>query len=416
MTRAGGITIGYLTGQYPRGTDTFIQREVAAIRATGTEVVTFSIRRPDHPDELDESQRVELDRTISVLPVSAGRVALAHLASAVRAPGAYLRTAALAVATAAPGAAGLARQLAYFAESAVLARHLRRAGVRHLHNHFADSSCTVAMLASSLSGIPFSFTLHGPKVFFAADTWRIDAKLRAASFCSCISWFARSQAAVLAPDRIDACHVVHCGVDPSIVRPSTAEPGGQRLLFVGRLAEEKGLNVLVAAVAELAADRPGLALDVVGDGPERERVSDEIRRRGLDDVVTLHGHRTPARVADLVAATNVFVLPSFAEGVPVSLMEAMAAGVPVVATAVGGVGELVEHGRSGLVTRPGDVAALRDAIAVLLDDPALRAAMGAEGAAKVRAEFDSRIEARRLLALVMDSVDGRPSATRPEPV
>ena len=409
------LHLAYLTGEYPRATDTFIQREVAGHRCRGVVVSTFAIRRPAPEDLRSDTQERERVATSAVLPAPAGSVVLAHARLLLRRPSTYLRAARLARHTARPGLRGHLLQVAYFVEAGLLANELRRRRVDHLHNHLADSSCTVAMLASELSGVPFSFTLHGPTIFFEAHTWRLDEKLRRAAFCSCISYFARSQAAVFAPERLDRFHVVHCGVDSVGVIPSAAECGRARVLYVGRLTSLKGMSVLLDAMVAIRDAVPRVELVVIGDGPDRDAFEAHARRLGIDSSVSFRGVRSPQEVADALASTDVFVLPSFAEGVPVSLMEALAAGVPVVSTPVGGVTELVEHGVNGMLVRPADPDALASAVTELLGDPDRRREMGAAGRRAVAADFDADIESGRLLRLIRDHAAGVPSAIRPEP-
>jgi glycosyltransferase involved in cell wall biosynthesis len=195
-------------------------------------------------------------------------------------------------------------------------------------------------------------------------------------------------------------HVVHCGIDPARYGPAPDKAAGQRLLFVGRLAAVKGVPVLLTAFAGLRRAFPGASLTLIGDGPERARLAAEAARLGLTGAVTFAGTRAQDEVAAALAQTDIFVLPSFAEGVPVVLMEAMASRLPVVATAIAGVPELVEHGVAGLLVPPGDALALEQALKRLLGDPGLRQRMGAAGRAAVVAGFDGATEAAKLAALL----------------
>jgi glycosyltransferase involved in cell wall biosynthesis len=407
------MKIAYLTGEYPRATDTFIQREVAALRDEGMEVLTCSIRRTGDEHLVGEEQRHEAARTFHVLsavatPLTMARAELAMLPRL----GRYVRALALAWRIAPKGIKGRLYNLIYFTEAVVLAHHLRKSGVQHLHNHIAKSSCTVAMLASELSGIPYSFTLHGPDIFFAPDHWRLDEKIARAQFVACISEFCRSQAMLFsAQDHWDKLKIIHCGVDPDRYAPG--ERDGTRLLFVGRLAAVKGVPVLLDALAEARQTRPDLTLTLVGDGPDRSALEALAAARQLAGAVTFAGYKSQSEVADLLARHDALVLPSFAEGVPVVLMEAMAARMPAIATAVGGVSELVEDGATGCLVAPGDAAALRDAILRVMGDSALRQNMGAAGRAKVEAHFTTRSEAARLARLIRSGSD-LPREKRPE--
>ena len=369
--------VAYLTGEYPRATDTFIQREVAALRAHGLSVETCSIRRTGVEHHLGDEQRTEAARTFHVLEQTARPLnsLKAHLA-ALRDPGRYLRALSLAWKTAPGGIKGHIYNLIYFAEAVVLADHMRRRGVVHLHNHIAKSSCTVAMLASSVSGIPYSFTLHGPDIFFEPYHWRLAEKIERAAFVACISHFCRSQAMIFSsPAQWDRLHIVHCGVDPSLY-DSPRGPAGKRLLFVGRLAAVKGVPVLFRAMQALAADHPDLSLTLIGDGPERRTLEDQARAMGLSSIVHFAGYKGQAEVAAALRETDILLLPSFAEGLPVVLMEALAARVPVLTTRIAGVGELVEDGVSGRLVAPGDPGSLAVSLQALLEaTPEARAAM-----------------------------------------
>lgn len=407
------LSIAYLTGEYPRATDTFIQREVAQLRAQGLTVQTCSIRRTAAEHHTGPEQRSEAAQTFHVLEaaLSPRCLIVAHLA-AWRRPGAWLRALRLAWRSSPGGVIATLYQFIYLAEAAVLAQHLRARGMTHLHNHIAKSSCTVAMLMSEMSGIPYSFTLHGPDIFYEPYRWRLDEKVARASFVACISHFARSQAMVFSDaSHWDKLHIVHCGVDPALydAPPPTA---AAHLVFVGRLAGVKGVPVLFEAVQRLIADHPAVRLTLVGDGPERAGLQARARRMGLGGHVDFVGYRAQAEVADLLSDATALVLPSFAEGLPVVLMEALAARLPVVTTRIAGVPELVEDGVSGLLVPPGDPEALRAALARLLADPDLRRRMGEAGRARVAVDFASATEAAWLARLLAGYASGAPPATR----
>jgi glycosyltransferase involved in cell wall biosynthesis len=407
MTNPLPGAVAWLTGEYPRATDTFIQREVAALRELGFDVRTVSIRRTGPEHLVGPEQRAEQAGTFHVLEATARplRHIGAHLAALRASPRRYLRALALAWRTAPPGLRGRLYNLIYFAEAVTLGQWMRARGIVHLHNHIAKASCTVAMLAGELTGIPWSFTLHGPDDLWEPRQWRLDAKIARAAFVACISDFARAQAMLWSDRRHwDRLHVVHCGVDPArYAGPGQPEAGA--LLYVGRLAAVKGLPVLFAALAAARRERPDLRLTLIGDGPERAALTAECAALGIADIVTFAGYQSQDAVAAALRRAATLVLPSFAEGVPVVLMEAMAAGRPVVATRVGGVAELVEDGVSGLLVPPGDDRALAAAILRALRDDGR---MGAAGRAAVAAGFDSRTEAARLAILLVASVTGAP--------
>ncbi len=408
--------IAYLTGEYPRASDTFIQREVANLRALGHEVLTCSIRTTGAEHLVGPEQREEHAHTFKVLDALRNPAVTlkAHLRW-MKTPGRYLSTMSLAWRSAPKGIKGRLYNLIYFVEAGVLAAKLADEGVTHLHNHIAKASCTVAMLVGALSGLRWSFTIHGPDIFFEPHHWRIDEKAARAAFVACISHFCRSQLMCF----VDAqhwtkLHIVHCGVDPARYAPAP-ERSGLRALFVGRLAAVKGVPILIESIARLAAKYPDLTLRLVGDGPDRKALEAEVTRRGLQDRVVFLGYKSQAEVAEELAQTDVFVLPSFAEGVPVVLMEAMAAQVPVLTTRIAGVPELVEDGVSGRVVAPGDVSAFAGALDDMLSKRDDLSRLGKAGRAKVVADFDAAAEAKWLSEIICVYSTGGPSpALRPQ--
>lgn len=404
--------VAWLTGEYVRVSHTFIQREVAALRALGFDLRTFSIRRTGPENLVGPEQRDEANRTFYVLEAARRPLvaAVSHGAALRRSPMSWLRMLRAAWGTSAPGVKGRLYGLIYFHEAVVLARELRRQGVVHLHNHFAMASCTVARLAAPLAGISWSFTLHGPDDLSEPLRWRLDDKVAQADFVACISSYALSQVMLHSPrTHWTKLHVVHCGIDPErYARPRVSPP--DRLIFVGRLAAQKGVPVLLAAFARARKIRPSLCLTLVGDGPDRRALEAEVQAMNLGDAVTFLGYLNQEAVAQKLSESTALVLPSFAEGVPVVLMEAMASGLPVVATRVAGVAELVEDGVSGLLVPPADEEALARAILEVTGNAAGQ--MGAAGRTRVSAEFNLRREAACLARLVLWARAGGPRPGR----
>ena len=396
IRQVGGLRIAYLTGAYPRATDTFIQREVAALRERGVEVHTFAVRRPAADQHIGPAQAAEAASTTYLLPASAWVVVRA-LAAAGRHPRRFLGAAALARRTHPRGVRGALTQCAYFLEAAVLARQLRRLSVQHVHNHFPDSSGTVAMLAAHLAGVRFSFTMHGAEILRDVAKWRLDEKVARAAFGVSVSWYGRAQAMLVSPPEAwPRLHVVRCGIDADQYPPTHHSGQRSQVLFVGRIDPVKGVPVLLDAFVAVLRDRPSARLTLVGDGPGRDAAQQQAVALGIDRAVHFAGYATSAEVAEHLAAADVFVLPSFFEGIPVSLMEAMAAQVPVVASQLPGIAELVEHGEHGYLVPAGHTEQLAERITALLSQPAVRQRMGVAGRAKVQAEFDVSVAAAQL--------------------
>ncbi|MCB2105054.1 MAG: glycosyltransferase family 4 protein [Rhodobacteraceae bacterium] len=402
--------IAYLTGEYPKVSHTFIQREVAALRAHGVDVMTCTVRRAPARDVVGADQQEEQARTFCILDAARNPLRLlgAHLALIRRSPARWFEALRLAWRTRPPGLKALLWQAFYFAEAGVLARHLQKAGATHLHNHFANSSCSVAMLTSVMSGVPFSFTEHGPAIFFEVGKWHLGEKVARASFVACISHFCRSQMMLFSdPAHWHKFSIVHCGVEPARYGAVPRGDFAQRALFIGRMDPVKGVPVLLRAFGDVARDYPGARLDLVGDGPAMRDFTAMAQTTGVADRVRFLGYRNQDEVAAHLAEADMLVLPSFAEGVPVVLMEAMASRIPVIASRVAGVAELVEDGQSGFVLPPGDERSLATSLRTLFDAPERCREMGLAGRAKVEVEFDIRTEAARLAGQFAAAEDRR---------
>lgn len=407
--------LAWLTGTYVLVSQTFIRREVMALREGGWDVRTFSIRRGGQEQLVGPDLESEAAGTFYVLEAaSRPAVALrAHWEALRRTPGRWARMLGAALRTSSPGIVGRAYGFIYFHEAVVLAAELRRQGVVHLHNHFAAGSCTVARLAAPLAGITWSFTVHGPDDLLEPIRWRFDDKVREADFVACISSFACSQVMLHTPRSTwDKLHIVHCGIEPERYR-RPRRPVPDRLVFVGRLVAAKGVPVLLQALALARRAKPSLTIVLVGDGPDRAVLEAEARALGLGDAVSFLGYRNQEEVAELLAESTALVLPSFAEGVPVVLMEAMAAGLPVVTTRIAGIAELVEDGVSGRLVPPSDEEALARALLDVTGGDVVR--MGEAGRAEVTEHFNLRTEAARLSRLLTWALTGGPRpARRPE--
>lgn len=394
--------IAYVTGEYPKVSHTFIQREIMALRQLGAKVLTCTVRRPLAKTIVGADQQAEAAATYCVMDAALAprRLLAAHFALLTRSPGRWFSALRLAFATRPPGLKALVWQAFYFAEAGVLARHMQDQGVVHMHNHFGDSSGSLTMLASELSGIPFSITMHGPSLFFEARWWHIDAKVARAGFIACISHFCRSQV-MLFSDQIhwDKLRIVHCGVEPTTYGHHPRRDFTGHLVFVGRLDAVKGVSLLLQAFAAARSDYPNAHLTIAGDGPARNMLEAQAKALGVQAAVQFAGYLDESAVTALLDDADMLVLPSFAEGVPVVLMEAMASRLPVIATQVGGVPELVDDGLSGFLVPPGDVENLTVRLRALLGDQGLCARMGEAGRQKVLKEHDIAVEAAWLYQL-----------------
>lgn len=415
MGGAALMRIAYLTGEYPRATDTFIQREVAGLRALGVDVHTFSVRPTGAEHIVGPEQQAERDRTTTLLPPHLLHLLHAHFSLLFRAPRRYGQGLWLAWVGRSPGLKALLYQLIYFIEAGTLAHALKQRQIQHLHNHLADSSCTVAMLAATLAGIRFSFTIHGPAIFFEPYRWRLDLKVQQALFVSCISYYCRAQLMLFCPsDQWPKLHIVHCAVDLKRFTPVIHQPSGKRLLYTGRLAAAKGLPILLQALAQVVPHHPELVLTLVGDGSDRTALETLAADLKLTPYIKFVGYQSQDAVCQYLHNSDIFVLPSFSEGLPVALMEALAAGVPVITTAIAGISELVEDDVNGYLIPPGAVEPIVLKLEQLLSDANLRQRMGKAGRRKVTQDFNLDQEVPWLKQVMEAALFGQTEALRPQ--
>jgi glycosyltransferase involved in cell wall biosynthesis len=399
--------VAYIISEYPKVSHTFVMREVDALRRRGVLVDTVSIRRTPEGGLLSAEDRRAAAETFAVLPVSPKRLVSAHAARLARAPTRYLQALATAFRAGPAGSRNRLWQLFYFAEAGVLADELGHRGTDHLHAHFVNVACSVTMLAAEMLGKPFSFTMHGPLEFDNVELHGIVPKTQRAAFVACISDFCRAQMMRLVDPRLwPRLHVIHCGIDPAepVVNGerSATERRPVEIVSVGRLAPMKGFAVLIDAVSRLVAMGADVHLTVIGDGPDRPSLEARAASELPVGVATFTGALEPAGVAAHLRRADVFCLASFAEGVPVVLMEAMAAALPVVATAIMGIPELVAP-EAGTLVPPGRSDLLADALLAFVDDPELRVRAGVAGRAVVRDLFDVNTSADQLADLYRSS-------------
>ncbi|MBW4512726.1 MAG: glycosyltransferase family 4 protein [Scytonematopsis contorta HA4267-MV1] len=399
------MRIAYLTGEYPRATDTFIQREVITLRKLGVDVHTFSVRPTGEEHMVGEEQKLERLSTFYILPVNPINLLLAHLSLLFSSPKKYIGAIKLAWSTSQPGFRGAFYQLFYFLEAGILAKQIKQRQIVHLHNHIAEGSGTVAMLASEMGSFTYSFTLHGPYIFFRAYQWRLDEKIKRALFVSCISNYARSQGMIFAPqENWNRMHIIHCGIDPALFQTVSHKKQGKNLLFVGRLVAAKGLLILLESLVILKRLHPDISLTVVGNGSEREHLEQMTYSLGLCESVNYVGYKSQSEVREYLQQTDVFVMSSFAEGIPVVLMEAMASGVPVVATQIAGISELVEDSVNGYLVPPGNSLELAESIKKLLNNSQIRETFGKKGREKVEENFNINHEVAKLHSLITNAL------------
>lgn len=377
--------IAYLVSEYPKVSHSFIRREIRALEKRGWQILRLSIRGWNSV-LVDPADIEERDKTLFVLKGGAWGLAAAAARIFALRPRRFLKALFLALRMMRHSDRPFVWHLIYLAEACRILPQLEKRHINHLHVHFGTNPAEVAMLASELGRISYSMTIHGAEEFDRAAAVHLAEKIRRAQLVVAVSSFGRSQLFRL----VDAScwkkiHVVHCGIDEAFAAPTRVElPMAGRLVCVGRLCDEKGQLLLVEAAAILAREGRAFELVLVGDGKHRPLLEDLIARHGLAGHVRITGWATGDQVREEMLAARGVVLPSFAEGLPVVLMEAMALGRPVLTTYVAGIPELVIDGDTGWLFPAGSVEDLAAAMRACLDSPdEVLQAMG--GKARVRA-------------------------------
>lgn len=395
------MNIAYLVNQYPKTSHSFIRREIVALEAAGISISRFSIRSlaAEIIDEADKQEasktRYVLQKGVSGLLGSTINVALTH-------PLRFLKAVKLAYTVGYSSDRGLVYHLAYLAEACVLFRWFTQAKISHVHTHFGTNSATVAMLCHELGGPPYSITVHGPEEFDKPQAISLTKKIEQAAFVISVCSFGRSQLYRWCNyQQWSKIQVVRCGVDEMFLKqPYTPLPKQPRFVCIGRLSEQKGHLLLVEAAGQLAAAGHSFKLVLVGDGPLRTQIETMIHQFHLENHVEITGWATNEQVQQQILASQVMVVPSFAEGLPVVIMESLALCRPVISTYIAGIPELVQPGKSGWLVPSGSVSALKEAMQVAICTPLDQLEqMGKTGAKLVAQNHNVATEAKKLATL-----------------
>lgn len=386
------MKVAYLVNQYPAVSHTFIRREIAALEAKGMVIERFSIRRSEH-GLVDQDDIAETSRTTVLLDANAFFLLLQTLSVLVRHPLRFVRALAAATKMGLRSQRGLLRNLGYLVVACELRDRLSRSDCKHVHAHFGTNPAAVARLCALLGGPGFSFTVHGPEEF--DNVWAISLreKIQDAEFVVAVSSFGRSQLLRLSSvDDWSKIIVVRCAVDDQYLQidpPSIPEE--PNLVCVGRLCEQKGQHLLVKAAAKARDAGAEFRVVLVGDGELRESIESLIERLGLSERFTITGWMAGAEVRAELGRARALVLPSFAEGLPVVIMEALALGRPALTTYIAGIPELVQPGKCGWLVPAGSVDALAEAIqTVAAASAAQLEELGREGRRRVEQMHNAR--------------------------
>jgi len=401
------LPVAYVLGTFPQASQTFIAREIRGLRRLGVPLLIFARGRRDK-EALEEPDRSWYQEVLFAPAVWGWAGLVSNLHFIVRTPGLYARTLISLLRLPHRPRVLAVRAFSLMLTGAWIAREIERAGgCRQVHAHFALAQTEVAMAVSGLLGCPFSFTAHARDIY--ATPSALEEKIRAAAVVvTCTAYnveYLRGLCADVPPDHVA---LVHHGVE--VEAKSTAYRAGRSdgseplVLAAGRLIEKKGFDTLVAACAELGRRGVAFRCRILGTGPLEQALRGQIRSAGLDHRIELAGWVSPETVSREMAEATVFTMPSRIsgtgdrDGIPNVVLEAMAAGLPVVATRVSGIPEAVVHGETGLLVEADVPLALADALEQIVTNERLAADLGASAATRARAQFAIEASARRLAA------------------
>jgi glycosyltransferase involved in cell wall biosynthesis len=408
-----GKTVAYLVKRFPRLSETFVLNEILEVRRQGIDLRLYALLDPQ--EKLVHPTAGELVNEVGYLNLagrpwrSRWRLLWGAAAQATARPAGFAKVAwaLLSVHRSMPS-------VRHAVEGLLLARELRRQGVTHLHAHFAHSPTAVAYLARLAGGPPFSFTAHAKDLYTTLPR-NIRIRAKAARFVlTCTDANGRHLQELLEPDASVPIHVVHHGTDLERFDPARRRPEPGLIVSVGRLVPKKGFSVLVDALSRAADGGLDFHCEVYGGGPMRAELEARVRRHRLGNRLSFHGARPMDDIVAAYSRAMVFVLAPAVlndgdrDGIPNVLVEAMAAGVPVVSTNVSGIPELIVDGECGLLVEPANEEALAAAIRRVLEDPGLAARLASAGRRKVENEFDMVANSRHVAELLAEGAELTP--------
>ncbi len=392
--------LAYLISQYPAISHTFILREIRMLRNFGFDISVASINSPDrNAEQLTDAECEESNNTYYIKPAGVKGAIKAHFYTLFTQPLNYLSGLFFALRLGQFDLKKILYSLFYFVEAIMIGQWMRRHKLAHLHVHFGMAAATVGLITKRIFPITFSFTMHGPRDFYDVYGCYLTQKVIDADFICCITHFASSQLMMLSPPSCwDKLEVSPLGVNPNVFTPHQfrQQPEPFEILCVGRLVPDKGQFILLEAVARLIAKGYKLRLSLVGDGPDKLALETKVKQQGLTEQVIFVGAVNQEQILKFYANTDIFVLASFAEGLPVVLMEAMIMEIPCVTTNITGVPELIEHRINGLLVTPSNINSLATAIAELMDKPEFRQRLGIAAAQQVKKHYELQQNTKKL--------------------
>ncbi|PID92293.1 MAG: hypothetical protein CSA96_03965 [Bacteroidetes bacterium] len=386
------MKILYISTNFLALTHTFITREINEVRAAGNTVGLLALRRI-RPEDETRNPLCDVSQCRYVYPVGFARVLLSFLGMLVRRPVRVLSAVRTAFSDSEDSLMTKFKSGYQLMVTTTLVPWVEAEGFEHLHAHFASPPTTFAMFLHILTGIPYTFTGHGADLF--RDRSCLKPKISRATGIVCISEYNKAYYHKLVPNLARTC-IVHCGID--LKKFSLREPQSTKnslfIFGVGRLVPKKGFHVLLEALGKFKEKGFSWSAAIAGDGPLRQELKEQADRLGISENVSFLGNISQEEIRDLLGRADVFVLPSVPvddgdiDGIPVSLMEAMAVGCPSISTKVSGIPELILDGETGILTEPGDAAGIVEGLCRLAVDPKLVAQLRERGRRKIEQEFN----------------------------
>jgi len=399
--RSQHVALAYLTTEYPKASHTFIRREILGLERSGQTVPRLAIRASE-ASIVDPADVAEYGRTTHLLSEPRLKLLYSLIVAFLSRPRAFVRAVAMTLRMARRSDRGFLRHAAYLVEATHLLRITQGARICHVHVHFGTNAAAVARLAWRLGGPTYSLTIHGPDEFDAPQSLSLPAKIVDALFVVAISDYCAAQIRRWLPyEQWRKIHIVHCTVDDSFLDSAEPiDPRSRTLVCVGRLTAQKGQFVLLDALAQIVEEGTDAQLVLAGDGELRPQIERRIAELELQDRVEITGWIDESEVRSRLLEARALILPSFAEGLPVVIMEAFALGRAVVSTTIAGIPELVVPKENGWLVPAGNVAELASAMrAVFEASPAQLNHMGRNGQDRVRQSHRFATELPKLLDL-----------------
>ena len=382
--------LAYLTSEYPALSHTFILREIEALEERGHTVYPISVGKPRYADQFGPKEHKEAKRTPVIKDKFLAATFFGLLFILFNNPLDLFRMAGRTTQAWKANPLKPLHAWAYFLQACCIIRWMRKDQLSHIHNHFGNAAGTVAWIAGAAKGISYSLSIHGPDIFLNVDSELLQRKINNARWVRSISHFCKSQLCLITdPSQWDKIEIVRCGVNIEDYEPAQATSNSTPVvLCVGRLVPAKAQQNLVEASIQLWRQGFQHELRLVGNGPDRARLEARVRQAGASEWITFTGGMSQSQVRQEMQAADLFVLPSFAEGIPVVLMEAMALKRPVITTPIAGIPELVTHNENGFLVPPASVSDLVAAIKEVIRDTEHAQAMGRAARFTVESQYN----------------------------